>query len=154
MNDQQLQRYALVAEIVSGLAVLITLVVLIVEVNENTETMKASTYDSIIADIADFRMDIATNDYLSEAGLLSQTEGFESLSPLQLQRRKDTFITLFLHFERAFVHWKAGNLDDEAWARFHDSICRIPGPGFEEVVGTELDNLTTESFQQYRKSEC
>lgn len=155
MNEQKLQRFALVAEIAGGVAVIVTLVILIFEVNANTRATKAATYDALVADIANYRMEISRNEPLIEAEFIRRTEGMEALTPRQKHRREFSYSSLFLQFERAFIQWQAGNLDDEAWQRFHVSICRISShPEFEGSVGRVIDQMTTASFQDYRKSAC
>lgn len=154
MNDNLLKRYALISEIVGGLAVLITLIILVIEVRQNTVAMRASTYDSISADIANLQMSIATDDSLSEAEFIRQSSGREALSPLQNFQRNHYFVSLFMMFERAFIQWESGNMEDRHWERFRESICRIATPGFEENVGPMVDSSTTPEFKEYRLENC
>lgn len=154
MNDQKLQRLALISEIVGGIAVIVTLVVLIFEVRENTETLKAATYDSLVADLAQHLLENTHDEQVFEAQFIRSTEGLDALTPRQLLRRQQVFVTQFMHYERAFIQWQAGNIDDEAWNRFHRAICRIAGPEFEESVGPRINGITTDSFRLYRANNC
>ena len=155
MNNDKLQRYALIAEIVGGIAVLATLILIAFELRTNTITLRASTYDSLVADMSNQRFERALNTTVSEGYLLREEEGREELSPMQAYQRREIFVAMYLIYERAFVQWKAGNLDDEAWERFHRNICQNSGlVSFERNVGNWIDLSTTTSFKEYRLNEC
>lgn len=47
MENQQLQKWALIAEIIGGLAILATLVILVFEINASTQAMRAQTAQEI-----------------------------------------------------------------------------------------------------------
>jgi len=154
IDREKLQYWALVAEIVGGFAVLVTLVLIVIGVGENTNAIKAATYDSLVADMGNWRMQNATNESLLEGNFVQSTEGTDALSPIQLYQRRDAYISLFFIYERAFVQWEAGNLDDASWQRFEIAMCRTSAGRFEEAVGSFLDTVTTEAFAEYRHSQC
>ncbi len=52
----RLERLALIAEIIGGIAIVITLIVLIYETRQNTIATYAASYDQLAADMADWRM--------------------------------------------------------------------------------------------------
>jgi len=154
MNDQKLQRLALISEIVGGIAVIVTLVVLIFQVRENTETLNSATYDSLVADLAQHLLENTHDEQVFEAGFIRRTEGLDALTPRHLVRSQQAYITQFMHYERAFIQWQAGNIDDEAWNRFHRVICRLAGPVFEENLGPRINGITTDSYRLYRADNC
>lgn len=153
--NEKLQQYALIAEIVGGIAVVVTLIFLAFEMRANTQAMRAATYDSLVADIANWRLIYTTDEELQEIDFLRITEGRDALSPLQARYDANVVIALFQHYERAFIQWRAGNLDDSAWDRFERAICGPSGnPGFEQDVGSTLDTFTTVEFTEFRKNQC
>ena len=154
LDKEKLQYWALIAEIFGGIAVLVTLVLLVIWVRENANAIKAATYDSLVADMGNWRMQNATNESLLEANFVQSVEGIDALSPKQAYQRRDAFISLFFIYERAFVQWEAGNLDDASWQRFNIAMCRTSSARFEEEVGSFLDGVTTEAFAEYRHSQC
>ena len=63
---QKLSDWASIAEIVSGIAVVVALVFLVVGIRENTEMARASMYERTFDSLNQWRMDIANNDALLE----------------------------------------------------------------------------------------
>ena len=150
----KLSDYAQVAEIASGIGVVVTLIFLVVEIRNNTEATKAATYDSISADLAEFQLRLADNDPSIEitTALASNNGSLDSLSSEQLERYTFIMSALFKHYERAFIQWQYGNLDDEAWERLEAQIC-MPRPElFEEYIWQRIRNNSTQSFIEYRES--
>ena len=145
----------MISEIIGGIAVIVTLVFLVVEVRANTQAVKSATYDSLVADTVDWRMTIATDNEIQALNFITNTEGRGQLTPQQSNLDRIINVAVFQHYERAFLQWELGNLDDVGWERFKNQMCRPTGnPGFEANVGIRIDEITTERFTSYRKSEC
>ena len=64
---EKLQEYALLAEIISSLAVLITLVILIIEVRGNTQVLRSNAYQDQLEKYNNWREFILSNDQNMEA---------------------------------------------------------------------------------------
>lgn len=157
MNNEKLQKWALVAEICGGIGVIATLILLILETQENTQVMRAAAYDSIQADIAGWRQNNISDNELVEIGFLFETEGFDGLTPRQQFIFERRAVIVFQHYERAFIQWQLGNLTDSTWERFRGLLCPPPeggSPELEERIETLLDSVTTYEFSNYRKNEC
>jgi len=150
MENQQLQKWALIAEIVGGVAVVVTLMLLVIEVNQNTETLKAATYDSLVADLGEWRLGNARND--SIASVLSKS--WEEMTPEEQKRQRDVIVSLFFILERAFIQWDAGNLEERDWERFRRSICGPNEFNFEQRYGYLIDQFTIARFREFRKDQC
>jgi len=148
----KLSKYAQLAEITSGIGVLVTLVFLVLEIRGNTEATKAATYDSISADLAEFQVSMAEDEASLEINLAMNSDSLESLSPIQLERYSFRMSALYKHYERAFIQWQYGNLDDDAWQRFRVQIC-MPRPIiFEEIVWQQVRSNSTTGFSEYREN--
>jgi len=155
VKNEKLQYYALIAEIAGGIAVIVTLVVLIFEIRGNTQAVRTATYDALAADIANWRSNFVTDNELAEIDFIVFTEGRDSLTPRQARRDSSHTLILFQHVERVFLQWEAGNLDDSDWERFRRVLCNPAGsPRFEEYVGQRLDLVTTDRFTDYRNNQC
>jgi hypothetical protein len=155
MNNEKLQRWALISEIVGGAAVLLTLILLLLEVRQNTQAIRTATYDDLVADLADFNMNIATDDELGQMRFLNSTEGRDPLTDYQLFLLIQINLVRFQHYERAYIQWRAGNLEDSLWERFRDRICSISGDtDFEAQVGPPLDTSTSSEFRDFRLNQC
>jgi hypothetical protein len=155
MENENLRKFALIAEIIGGLAVVTSLAILVFEIQGNTRALQASTYDSIVADLANARYENSRNESTMEAIFVRSSEGFDALTPKQSHLLDEQALALFQIYERAFIQWESGNLDDRAWVRFSRVICQASGDvSFEEQLGPRLDRLTTDSFTEYRKNQC
>ena len=155
MNDKALKRFAMISEILGGLAVIVTLIILIFEVRGNTQAVRAATYDSLVGSLVDQRMAMITDNELQEMDFVQASEGREAFTPRQSRMFFNLFVSRFQNYERAYTQWRAGNLDDDSWERFKLRICNDSGnPAFEVNVGSEIDRLTTASFTDFRKNQC
>ena len=114
----KLKTAALLAEIVSGFAIVVTLVVLIFEVRDNTSAVRAATRESIVDRVERITLNVATNADLAtllagDGGFdeLSSTSGADLTSGESLQLR--AFITAILrNSEEAYFQVAEGRLDD------------------------------------------
>lgn len=155
MNNEKLQRWALVSEIAGGAAVLLTLILLLLEVRQNTQAIRTATYDGLVADLAHYNMTIATDDELGQMRFLNINGGRDSLTDYQLFLLTQINVARYQHYERAYIQWRAGNLEDSLWERFRDRICSVNGDtDFEAIVGPTLNISTSSEFRNFRLNQC
>jgi len=62
MKNEKLQKWALIAEIVGGLAIVVSLVFLIIEVRGNSNLIRANAYDQNIQSLVDWRMWVISDE--------------------------------------------------------------------------------------------
>jgi hypothetical protein len=62
--NQKLSEWASVAEVVSGVAIVVTLVFLAVGIRENTEITRAAAYDRNIESLNQWRLGVMQNESL------------------------------------------------------------------------------------------
>ncbi|NQV69609.1 MAG: hypothetical protein HQ498_06250 [Pseudohongiella sp.] len=147
----KLSDYAHIAEIASGIAVLVTLLVLVFEVRGNTEAIQAATYGELVGEIASSNWDRATNPDIADLVFLQKTEGYDALSEKQKYQSDEMLITLFQLYDRAYTYWASGNLSDEAWTRFGNPVCNLSN-NFDRLISTRSENIVSAQFNEYRKS--
>jgi len=144
----KLEKWALIAEIFSGFAIIVTLAVLIYETRQNTDATYAASYDLLSRDLADWRMALASNPEM-------QASYFEFVNRLDEGRREaddgnDTGglvgDTLFLIYERAYFGHTYGRLADEAWERYERVICGNLSRRMWPVI---RPNLMTKEFSGF-----
>jgi hypothetical protein len=104
-----LQKYALVAEIVGSIAVVVTLVVLIFEVRANTEAIRAGNRQSISERTGDFALAVAGNPEL--AGIQGQVLG----NPTETQQATSYMVTVLQLVQESYFLHRDGLLDDAIW---------------------------------------
>lgn len=152
--NKKLSDLASIAEIISGIAVVVTLVILIVGVRENTETVRASTFASNLNALNDFQTALVTD---SEA--LIAWDAFMRRSNVgldELDERRLTLIvsTFFNIYENAYYFERYGLVGAEGWERFDRNICgffdRAQSVGQDEL----LTLILTTDFYDYISEKC
>jgi len=106
----KLERLALVAEIVSGIAIVVTLIVLVIEVRDNTNAVRAETRQSIAERVERITMTVATDDELAEL----VTAAANGESDLFYDLRVRAFVTAILrNSEEAYLQVQEGRLETD-----------------------------------------
>ncbi|MGD8340950.1 MAG: hypothetical protein PVH89_09215 [Gammaproteobacteria bacterium] len=150
----KLSDWANFAEILSGLAVIVTLVVLIVGIRENSAVTRVSAYGDLMQSVVDIEslviqdpnLDrILTTFYEETTGGLSEDE----------RRTVTTYAGVLLrNYERAYFSQEYGVISDEQWDRFERLICANGRRA--QLAGLDVENLEflTESFRDHIKTSC
>ena len=119
----KLQNWAQIAEISSGVAIVISLVMLVVEVQQNTSAVQASTYDRLLSDHTQWRMNLATDTDAMEAYLLRMEQAIPSPEELRDSRGRQVWISGIMLWERAYFAREYGTLGDSEWQRYESNMC-------------------------------
>jgi len=146
----KLQRWALSAEIISGFAVVITLIFLAIEIRSNTEAVRINTYDQLVADIADWDMLLATDNELGEAMMTRINEGIENMTDYQAFIDRRPGRSLYTIYERAFLQWEAGTITSRQFERFRSRICAIDLAESNPALDSNLRGATSQNFTEFR----
>ena len=151
-----LLEWASLAEIVSGLAVLITLIVLIVGVNENTDVMRASFYKGYIDSLNEFQASVLVDPealrvwdaYMSGSGDAAELHGLDS------QRLGTVILAVMRIYEAAYFSNSYGVIGGQEWSRFETMLCvhhrNILIAGRRDLLTGPL----TQEFSQYMQTTC
>jgi hypothetical protein len=105
----KLEKLALLAEIVGGVAVVVTLIVLITEVRENTKALMAANRQSVAARTQDFITTIVTNPEI----VAIQADIMAS-SPDD-QRAANYMAAVLKLAEESYLQYRDGLLDEAYW---------------------------------------
>ena len=137
-------------EFVSSFAVLITLIVLTLQMRQNTKAVKASTAAEMTSQWLVNATSGATSRVLHEA-FDRVNKGESPMAPAGLPAYFFSIATIKVS-EFAFVQWREGNLDEEMW-KTHISTMQSQwtAPHFEEMWAAQR-NYFTQEFQAYVES--
>jgi len=135
----KLDRYAQLAEILASTAVIATLIVLLLQVRENTAAIRAATLLEVNK-IARDHLVLMWSD--SDANRIDQI-GAQDLSELNAEERQRYFLdvrSFWLGMQTVYRQYDLGILPEEEWQVYHDVICHnISWPGTRELwTGTDL----------------
>ena len=155
MKNKELQKWALGAEIIGGIAVTVTLIILIIEVRENTSVMRMAAYQDEIDRSNEWRYNVTADPdqrYVYQQWTLDNTE---ALDPAQEFTLRMILNSLFSQRESAYFARKNGFLGDSEWQRMLSPACAAYN---RTVANTDLwprlATTLTDEFVSLLDSEC
>jgi hypothetical protein len=151
----KLSDWADIAEIVSGIAVVVTLVFLVIGIRENTAVTRASMYERSADRLLELRNQTLNDPEIArlfQAFLDRKPEGIEGIDRVRLRQY---VVNIFQIYEQAYFAKQYGVLGDVEWRRFERQICAAYPraqvfPDFFETLGF----LMTEEFMAFAKASC
>ena len=123
LNKDRLQNWALVAEVISGIAVVVTLVFLVIEMRGSTNATQAHTYQLLMGELNAYRTLMVEPDLASTVVKAEET-GWQSLDVLEQYRLYATGSINWGIYESAYYANKRGVIGESEWKRFELSYCR------------------------------
>ena len=106
--NSKLSNWANVAQIASGAAVVVTLVILIVEIRGNTEVLRLSAYSDHIDSINEFGALISQDAESSRIWMAFVSEQTDDLDEIEMRRLTDWLFILFRNYEKAYFSEQSG----------------------------------------------
>ena len=150
----KLSDWASFSEIFASIAVVITLIVLISGVRENTAITRTAMYASTLDQFNAF--DIAM---LSDADLQPLYARWLNSDTADLDTSDSDNVAImvaitFRILDRAFSANENQQLGDEEWTRLNRSLCTNIGRATESGHLSVVRSLTTDSFWEYASTNC
>jgi hypothetical protein len=148
-----LQVFVALAEIVSALAVTLTLVVLIISIRQNTKSQKALVVDSLAAAITSINVPAMESPALGSA-LSKATVDWSSASREERIIAHYFLFSLFKLLENAWYQQKTGVLDQAHWLGWEsllrkyyhsEGVRRVWWPSRKHAYSPEFQNFLSES---------
>lgn len=151
MNTSRLKE---IGEIVSMVAIVVTLIFLILEVRENTAAIRTNSFGESVTMLNDWRLQQAANPEL--AGLYSNYLIQTPLNLDQTQRQQLLFIlaTQWTIYDSAYFAQQYGTLGQSEWTRFQQQICLQHRLTTFHGFWQPLTNMITPEFQAFFEAEC
>jgi len=151
----KLQDYSNIADIVAGVAIVITLIFLIIEVRENTEITRAGAYERNMQSLNDVRVVLA-NDPRMAANYLAVDRGeWATLPPDDNLRIRAWFEMLFGVYEKTYFAKKYGLIGESEWGRFQRQVCiQRDRVASNEGMTEWMQIVMTEEFFDYMTKTC
>ena len=166
MKKLELQQWALLAEVIGGIAVVISIIFLVLETRENTNAIQAQTYQNLTEQLNNARYtamqeDIATLRFKLLNG------GYKDLSDKERWLLRMMAEAKWGIYESAYYAYERGILGDDEWQRFENAICRnyatdhqywdpeLYGMAYSAFAsGTPLSGNVTPVFRSYVETLC
>ncbi len=119
------EAFATIAEVISAIAVVVTLIYLTVQLKQNTRALKSATIDSLnTAMVSNIEFFVANNDVLE---LMIKTDSGEPLTELEKSRYYYLLLMLVRRFEGFYFQRTLGFVDPQMIAGFEHSLLSIIG---------------------------
>lgn len=116
-----LDSIANVIDIVSGVAVVVSLLYLSAQLRQNTRALKAATYNSATANTIAILGPLASqpeySDFLSRMNSIPDT-----VTPAEKIRFNAVLLIAFRHWDNLYYQFRSGALDDEMWQSYKNTL--------------------------------
>ena len=150
--NKKLSDLASIAEIVSGIAVVVTLVFLVVGIRENTDITRADAFDRNIESLNQFRLDLAKDPEL--ARIWQEQSESQSMEENDQYRLFLLQLALWGIYEKAYYANQYDLIGLDEWSRFEHQICQrmddMRSERWERLAASSL----TEQFSDYARTLC
>lgn len=158
MKKLSLSEFALVAEALGGIAVVITLVFLVLATRETTNAIQAQTYQALTSELNTLRFNNASSE-MSDLFVRISTQGIDALSDTDRMRLQFSAEAKWGVYENAFFSRNRGVLGESEWSRFEAAICRnfAIDKWLWELNDTQWGSLSrnvTPTFRDFVESVC
>ena len=125
----KLKKYALISEIIASFAVVVTLIVLILEIRENTAAIQATNRQSISTRIEERTIALATNPQLSQLIVLAEEPGGIKKGSAEWSQLTSLYVGLMTATEDAYLQYRDGRLDQDFFeARARRALLLLDNP--------------------------
>jgi len=139
----KLEKWALIAEIASAVAIVITLVFLMVQLRSNTESIRGQNRQAVADGVRQITLAVATNPGLAD--LVSGDVAIERATESQRNQLAAWVSAWLKSTEEAYLQYEAGLLDEEIWlTRREQAVAMLQRPWIRGIYETIKDrNLVT-----------
>ncbi len=150
--NPKLRDAALIAEVISGVAVVVTLIFLIAQVRDNSSVIRGAAFEGSIDSLNELRLMIAEDHEL--ASLMIDRWGRDLIeefgrdeAPAYLQRRLMTLVQ-WSNYEKAYYSRNYDLLGTAEWSRFERSIC-LTASNPASRWSADIKDFLTPEFADY-----
>jgi hypothetical protein len=141
----KLEKWALIAEIGSGVAIVVTLVVLIVETRANTDAIKIQTAEAAFSTSAQSFYYPEGNVALERAAEI----GFSELKTDERAHAVALMASIFAMYDNNYYQYRRGTLDEEIHQAYRRRLAALMSVPLYRDRWTIMKGNSTEAFQRY-----
>lgn len=128
MNQLTIQEWGSIGEIVGGIAVLVTVVYLAIQLRHSTQATHRHTYNAAADSMAQFSWNLAKNPYLQKLyrTMLRAPDSLSDDELLQAETILDAYLTLMESYYLHNIQF-GEKLSQDRWGRTLSKIFAMPG---------------------------
>jgi hypothetical protein len=154
---EKLQEYALLAEITGGIAIVLSLVFVGLQIRETNTLNRVEAYDRNIESLMSIRSDVFRDPEMTRMYLIYMYGDVRTLSEADQFRISHLTRNTFGNYEKAYYSYSLGIMGAPEWTRYERNICtqkeRLDRNDMVDGVNGVFDVLSTE-FQDYILALC
>ena len=151
--NQKFSDWAGIAEIVSSVAVVVTLVFLVLGIRKNAAMTRAEVYDRNISSVIDWRRSAIEDPDLTRIWVEFSAGRGDALSVLEPSRLNQLLMNLFNIYEKAYYANQYGIFGESEWSRFENAICTFHGL-LTTVPRIQVEEVLTDEFKDFAAGLC
>jgi hypothetical protein len=150
----KLERWALIAEVASGIAVVITLAFLVAGIRDNTNATRAAVYQDLMGELNQLNLAFANDSELSKLWAEHYDTPDWSLDGLAEDQANRLVLfnrVMFRIYDAAYQSYNSGTLAESQFLRFKRNLCdnvRISDLWSETTVALSDD------FVEFAETNC
>jgi hypothetical protein len=152
--NQKLSDWASIAEIASGIAVVVSLIFLIVGIRENTEITRAAAYERSVDSFNEWRMWLSSDDELRRGYETWFAGHGDDLDEDILRRVGWAVNVVWAIYEKSYFANQAGTFGTSEWIRMQGAICGTYGRLSDDWRNQMIGQRSTGDFAEYVRDTC
>jgi hypothetical protein len=151
----KLSELASIAEILSSIAVVTTLVILIIDIRANTEMTRVLAYDRVIEGLNSVRGHVVENPEMAEIYTAYMAGNTSNLTATERQRLFLFVNVIFGNYEKSYFAYRYGVMGPTEWTRYEVQICvQLDRVNQTEEQRAEVSSVVTPEFMDYADRLC
>ena len=148
----KLEKWALIAEIASGVGVLVTLIFLVIGIRDNTNVTRAASYEDLMSDSNQVFLTVVNDPELSQLWARRRERNLESLSNDEFERLAILNRAAWRIYDAAYYSFRNGSLGLSQWQRFENTICSaLP---LDDELWSRTNFAVSAEFVAYVDASC
>lgn len=151
-----LGKSALIAEIIGGVAIVVTLIFLVLEIRSNTKSTQSQAYQDLIFELNDTRRDFFLEKIST---ILDKNRSGAELTDSDLFNLAQSLQIKWAVYETAYFAYSFGTLNQSGWSRFQEAICRNINYEMDKLLWDidrlfAIKNSLNSEFAAYAEESC
>jgi hypothetical protein len=140
MKRPELHHLADIAQIVGALGVIVSLIYVAAEVRQNTNAVRAATFQEMVAMTVQLRSELVTDPTFAALAVKASADP-ASLTPPEAARMDAWIAAVLRQFENLHYQHRAGMLDPGLWK------------GYDQMIRHSLSNVALQSWYRAHRLE-
>jgi len=152
------EKWTLIAESVGTIAIVASLIVLVIQVRDNTQATRTATFDAVTQSTNDWRNDLLDNPELFELYHNYKSGVIPSADQDGIKRAKllVALVNMFTNYDRAYIAYQ-DRLDSDEWNRIRRGLCVDTAElrsANDDWLRDRIFRLLTNQFVAYIEANC